>query len=109
METKCPCCETTKCPVSCPNYRTPEQERMNRAFELVCPTKFGGTDWRSPINAFVAEKELTETGVTLDEVKEAVAFMTATEAHVSVPISMAEGGIGYLVRAKGYRAGPAGP
>jgi hypothetical protein len=81
--------------------------RMEAAFALVSPEKFGAKDWRCPIKAYVTYETLAAANVTIEEVKEAVAFFTATEATVKeLP-----GGpfAGYGVTAMGYRAGPAGP
>jgi hypothetical protein len=88
-----------------------ELQTMHAAFELVSPEKFGAKDWRCAINAFVTISELRKAGVTIEDVAQAIAFMTATEASVSEPLGIAgkPGELGYVVRAKGYRAGPAGP
>lgn len=79
------------------------------AFDLVADAK----DWRAPIRAFVTAAQLDESGLTLNNVIEAVTHYTATGARVH-PIAKGERhelgeGPGYVVTAKGYRAGPAGP
>jgi hypothetical protein len=80
--------------------------RMKRAFELVDPTVAGVRDWKAPIHVFGTERTinaaLTALDVTLDDVKAAVEFYTATTATVEVEAD------GLLhIRAAGYRAGPA--
>lgn len=88
----------------------PHGTTMARAFALVAPEKFGARDWREPVNAWVTARELDAAGVSIDAVREAVEYFTATEASVSAAIAgRSGGGIGYLVRALGYRRGPAGP
>jgi hypothetical protein len=88
-----------------------EQAMMQKAFELVTPEKWGAKDWRCAINAYVTAEELEKAGVTIAEVVEAIAFMTATEANVHEYnlASATPGRKGFHVTAKGYRAGPAGP
>ncbi len=77
---------------------------LRTAFELV----ENPCDWRAPIAKFVTIETLGHAGVTIEDVKEAVAFYTATEATVEFS-PFAKAGAGYVVTAKGYRAGPAGP
>lgn len=108
-------------------------EKMAKAFALVCPLKCAErlvkagwlseenlkkVSWRDRIAAVVTDAELAEAGVTIAEVREAVAFYTATEASVSreriaktLPNKRGKtkNELGYLVMADGYRAGPAGP
>lgn len=68
--------------------------------------------WRDPIAALVADVELHAAGVSIDQVKRAIAHYTATEATVETCL-MAHPTLGttsgYLVTAAGYRNGPAGP
>ena len=88
------------------------QERMEKAFALVTPEKFGAKDWRCSINAWVTQEELVSAGVTIDDVREAVLFYTATPAYISghlISFGQPEKGAGYIIRALGYRKGPAGP
>lgn len=85
-----------------------ETEKARKAFELVTPERFGAKDWREPIEAIVTGVELAEAKVTIEEVAEAVAFMTATEAKVeAVPTGTRF--VVWKVTATGYRRGPAGP
>jgi hypothetical protein len=70
------------------------------AFALVCPTR-RGAHWKDQIDQVVTDAELREAGVTIEQVAEAVPFMTATE-----PTLFRVAG-GWRVTAKGYRAGPA--
>lgn len=108
------------------------EEAMKRAFEMVCPkahamrlVKVGlltaenaaQVTWRDRIAAVVTDKELAEAGVSIEQVKEAIGFYTATVAEVTRE-RIAAGSwrtknkrseMGYLVLAAGYRAGPAGP
>ncbi len=83
--------------------------RMAVAFSLVSPK-----DWRAPIECRVSIAKLEEVGVTIEEVKEAIMYFTATSAtarYSDGTFLMHETGEGpgYSVTAKGYRAGPAGP
>lgn len=79
-----------------------DHDKMKRAFEVVAPK-----DWRSAIDWRASQdtmrKRLAVAGVTLDDVCEAVVYFTAT-----VPSVTHEGSC-VVVRAAGYRAGPAGP
>lgn len=92
-----------------------EQATLKRAFDLVCPTlvakalaKRGGitparaalATWRDAIAARVSQKQLDAASVTIEQVVEAVAFYTATEATVREAL-----GGGFIVQADGYRAG----
>lgn len=72
--------------------------------------------WRDPIAAVITDEELESRGITIQDVRDSVEFYTATEATItreqikSTPlVSYLEPISGYLVIAKGYRAGPAGP
>jgi hypothetical protein len=86
-----------------------EREKAKRAFEMVDPGK-RGLDWRSPINAFVTVAELEAAGLGIEDVKEAVAFFTATEATATRhDLRNVWGPDCWHVTALGYRAGPAGP
>jgi len=74
-------------------YSDEKVAELSAAFDLVKDP----AHWKGPINAVVPES-------VVDDVKEAVAFYTATVA-TAVPID----GTGlYHVRAAGYWAGPAG-
>ncbi len=106
------------------------QDRMQAAFNLVCPAEHvrqlikcgalpvsadGCASWKDPICALVLDEDLTAKGITIDEVKESIVFFTATEATVTrekiggtVTERFSEPKDGYLVRAEGYRRGPAG-
>jgi hypothetical protein len=71
--------------------------------------------WKDPISALVTKAELRAEGLSIQDVAEAVAFYTATEASV-LPVTVGRrsghegtGGPGYLVTALGYHRGPAGP
>ena len=70
-------------------------------------------DWKAAINAVVTEtglKALTfgarDVTAALDNIREAVAFYTATEATIT-PIVL-DGEKAYRVTAAGYRMGPVG-
>lgn len=78
-------------------------EKMKAAFEFVAPKP----DWRAPIKASVTKSMLKLYGLTIEDVEEAVGYMTATTAKVET--SVMAGLVTYHVSAKGYRAGPAGP
>lgn len=88
------------------------QAKMHAAFDLVKSK----SDWKKPIAKVVAGFELAAAGVTIEDVKEAVAFFTATEADVVPTTVLAHHKDGmvcfeapaFLVNAAGYRAGPAG-
>lgn len=69
---------------------------LNRAFSRVKPEG----DWKGPINTTV---DLDECPYTLGLISEAIEHITATRATYTVSNNVA------TVRAKGYRAGPAGP
>lgn len=104
--------------------------KLQRAFDLVDPSAHAkrlaalglipaevakGASWKDQIAEIVTDRDLETAGVTIDDVREAIAFYTATEATITrhqigrlyadvfdPPIP------GYLVLADGYRAGPAG-
>lgn len=72
--------------------------------------------WKDEIAELLTDEEIDAAGVTIDDVREAIAFYTATEAKITrktIAGSRGErfdaGKHGYLVIAKGYRKGPAGP
>lgn len=73
-----------------------ETMKMRKAFELVAPVE----DWKGPINKALTREEIASAGTTIEEIKEAVLFMTATTATVIY-------GSKIRVTAPGYRAGPA--
>lgn len=105
-------------------------ELMTRAFNLVCPHEHAQAladvglitqqaanfvSWKDPIGALVTDDDLAQASVTIDHVREAVVYFTAT---VPVITREAIGGTslvhhlqprpGWFVRATGYRRGPAG-
>lgn len=109
------------------------QAKLDAAFALVCPRTHAlmlaskgiisaadaeTVSWKDPIATLVLDEELAAAGVTIDDVSFAVAAMTATDATITREmIGMRAGDDvkhrgggrpGYLVIAKGYRAGPAG-
>jgi hypothetical protein len=98
-----------------------DKMKLDAAFDLVCPEKTAirdhgqsfGLTWRDEIGQIVRDSELYAAGVTIGDVAEAVLFFTATTAKVTRYTIAASGGKteegGYLVTAKGYRSGPAGP
>lgn len=69
--------------------------------------------WRDPISALITDTELDEAGVTIEQVKEAIVFFTATAPRVRretiARTTVGRSGPGYFVEAAGYRNGPAGP
>src|SRR5262249_16227155 len=86
-------------------------EKMQKAFGLVTPERFGAKDWRCPIEAVLTNAELVQAGLTVEDIKEAIVFMTATEARHSVELARI-GNLRLTIHsflADGYRAGPAGP
>lgn len=110
-------------------YKRHEVEVMLNAFELVDPQKtflfFHGDDlyrsfgkhaptWKDEIVACVPDSRLKAAGVTIEDVVASIEFYTATKARVSREVFGVlgtrdfRGESGYLVRADGYRKGPAG-
>jgi hypothetical protein len=87
--------------------QTPEQRFMYRAFALVCPKAWGKADWKEPVNAVLTNADLDVAGVTLADVCKAVEFFTATTARVTYSTVHATGEPAYIIRAVGYRRGPA--
>lgn len=107
------------------------ESTMSKAFDLVDPGKRAAfladvglitreaaelKSWRDEIYDAVTEAELEEAGVTIDDVARAIEFYTATVPTIvkhtigSRPwVVYFENQPGYLIRAKGYRQGPAGP
>ena len=105
--------------------------RMERAFRLVDPAErarelvergiipesaAASVSWRDEIAAVVTDEQLAEARVTIDDVKQSIAFFTATEAYCfreavgSLPwVAFLRCVGGWMVRADGYRKGPAGP
>lgn len=112
---------------------TANDAALTAAFDLVCPRKclerwaarepritrkmVESRTWRDQIDALVTDSDLEAAGVTIEQVAEAVAHFTATDARIErfecigsrQGESFAEPQPGYLVQAIGYRAGPAGP
>lgn len=93
--------------------RTPEQIHMGKAFDLVDPSvggKVPGMSWKDAINTSATEDLWTRLcvmqGVTFDDVLKSISFFTATEAVVTKKVTPE--GLLVTVKAKGYRAGPAG-
>ncbi len=108
-----------------------DETKLSKAFKLVDPgerAKFLAAvgliseaaasrhSWRDEIAALVLDSDLVAAGVTTDDIREAVAYYTATEATITTErigglshVHFLEAVPGYFVRAKGYRAGPAGP
>jgi len=95
------------------DYRTatPEQieayrARMNKAFDVVC----NHADWRAEIIMFGTESLMLEVmrlrKTSLEEVADAVEFMTATKLEITR--YFAEGQPMIKIHADGYRKGPAG-
>ncbi len=84
------------------------QETMDKAFELVDPTKRGAKDWKEPIRAFVRGSELAAAGLTIKDVEEAIRFYTATEPKTERLEFFDHSDHGFQIMAKGYRMGPAG-
>ena len=82
-------------------------EHMARAFKYVDPTYAARrTDWRGPIRCSISSgalRVLAREGFTLDDLCDAIRWLTATEPKVTAT------GDGVLIEAIGYRAGPAGP
>ena len=81
---------------------TTHQQRMATAFNLVA----NETDWKQPIAALVSDKMLRTSGLSIENVAEAVMYFTATIAKVTA--AGTSDGSGYFVTAVGYRDGPAG-
>lgn len=90
-------CRTLRERISEPDEDPPASvetvRQMRMLFDAVCDS----ADWRAPIEALVPE------GVDLDFLGEAIEHFTAT-----TPIFRTIRG-GVIVKAAGYRAGPAGP
>jgi len=84
-----------------PEHFDADQILMSRAFDLVSPAIWGAADWRAPVLAVLTDADLTAAGVTLEQVTAAVEFFTATKATVVTTNA-------HIIRAEGYRAGPAG-
>ena len=86
---------------------TAEQAHMHRAFALVCPSHWNVSgDWKDEVRAVITDADLEAVGVTLQDVAKSVSFFTATESYTQ-PLQTLKGETVYVVRAKGYRAGPA--
>lgn len=110
-----------------------ENQKMEAAWNLVNPASMvkryveagtltaeqadkSGITWRDEIIALVLDTELATVGVTIQDVRDAVWFYTATQAIVSREViatqygrSLDAGQSGFLVQSPGYRRGPAGP
>jgi hypothetical protein len=94
--------------VATPGHEEPVKAAMEKAFALVKPE---GSDWKGPIARLVLQSELDAANISIDRVKAAIEFFTATEATVEYNEkcnTMRGNGPGYFVEAAGYRAGPAG-
>jgi len=79
------------------------------AFSLVDPSKLHpGLSWKDRIAALVTDAQLTAAGVTIEQVNASIAFFTATMPTTTREKIGTSEEPGYLVLAKGYRAGPAG-
>ena len=85
---------------------TPEQAYMNKAFALVSPEFWGKADWRSAISAVLTNADLEAVGVSLADVADAIEFFTATKASVTYSSTLGGEPV-YIVRAAGFRNGPA--
>lgn len=77
-----------------------------RAFALVCPEAWGRADWKEAVSAVLDAKDLEAADVTIEQVVDAVAFFTATEATVK-HLTTTQGAPCMVVFADGYRKGPA--
>lgn len=86
---------------------TDEQNAQFRAFALVCPQAWGRSDWKEQVSAVLTEADLEVAGVTIDAVCDAVRFYTATEPTVSKVATSNPEVFALVVRADGYRRGPA--
>ena len=101
--------------------------RMHEVFKLVDPAAKAAkladagkishedakrVDWRDQIACMLFDSELEAAHATIDEVEQAIKFMTATDAVVSHHAVCrtwdAHEEPGWLIIAPGYRAGPAG-
>lgn len=80
-----------------------EKARRDAVWALVAPK----SDWRARIQAFVSADVYRHEGLTLREITDVIAFFTATEATFE---TVSHEGLfcGYVVKADGYRMGPAG-
>ena len=105
------------------------KNRMDRAFALVCPatqaralanrgmlspSAAAAVSWKDRIACLITDDMLSDAGVTIGDVADAIDFFTATPARIerheigSLPwISFPNGVHGFLVQAPGYRRGPA--
>jgi len=90
-----------------PRNETFEQltKRMTTAWSLVAPLRH----WKDPVVGLVTKQMLATLGLTIEDVKEAVSFYTATEATVMECLVAPGYQPGYRVTADGYFMGPAGP
>lgn len=124
----CPECHGVTCAHRA--RRDAHQVLMDRAFALVNPRRHANElaergmisreaasqkNWKDEIVSVVSQIELDEAGVTIEQVQEAIVYMTATAATVQ-PVTikgeawvtyLGSGIRGFLVRAPGYRQGPA--
>ncbi len=81
---------------------------MARAFALVSPEAWGAADWKGPVSAVLHPDDLLALDVTIEQVSAAVAYYTATEATVRACPLFADPSVNaYIVKAAGYRMGPA--
>lgn len=72
---------------------------MERAFALVKPPN----DWKAKIDTYIVDSDLRRANVTLENVREAISYFTATGATIVTTTG------GYRILSVGYRAGLAGP
>lgn len=83
-----------------------QKDLMDRAFALVSPEVWGRGDWKETVSAVLSNADLAAANVTLDDVVASVEFMTATKATVTNTTNT-KSECAYIVRADGYRRGPA--
>jgi aminopeptidase-like protein len=74
------------------------EKHLRKAFDMVK----SNVHWKEPIDAKVSLDEMSRYRITIDDIKEAVEYYTATVPEVET--------VGRLlkVKAKGYRLGPMG-
>jgi hypothetical protein len=96
------------------NPRAYAEELEDRG--LLSAASVAKVSWKDPISALVTDEDLATAGVTIDQVREAIIYFTATEPRITrekiggkpwvhhlIPLD------GWLVTATGYLMGPAGP
>lgn len=91
------------CEVRAAKRDATEKARRDAVWALV-ETK---GDWRARIHAFVSADVYRHQSLSIREITEVIAFFTATEATFE---TVSHEGLfcGYVVKADGYRMGPAG-